>query len=223
MSAPDLASRIQACLARLDDDERAGVSDVVVVDDPAPCRFEGEDGLAMEVLAEGDEPVLVVRGEALGEAPGDDEIEEAVVIALDRWHEDLVAAEALPDEKALFETHAAFRRGEPTPSGWYRRGEPIAPGVWIVDLDLFVELLVSPATFEAMAGQELTLYLDEEAVAFDAPAQPDPEEVWTLSEVGLFEPDPGQGEPETEEEEAALTGRTGDLHIVPVLLRAAEA
>lgn len=222
MTNPDITTRVRAYFDQFTAEERGGVDELLLVQESAPCRFDGEDGLAAEVLHEDGPPVLLVRTEAFGDAPADEDIVRALVYALDRWHEDREAAREIPDDAALFAAHAAFRRGEPASPGWYRRGETIAPGVWLVDLDLFVELVVRGGTFAAMAGQELTLYLDDEPVAFEAPAQPEADEVWTLPESGLFEADPGQeeleAESDAEDDDVELTGRAGDLHVVPCVM-----
>ena len=101
----------------------------------------------------------------------------------------LAAAEAYPNEEALLEAQARFRDGDSLLPGWYRQGTPLGPGVWLIDLDLFVELVIEPNALATWPERELTLLIAEEPLTFDLPEGASSDEVWLLPEVGLSEDD----------------------------------
>jgi hypothetical protein len=113
-------------------------------------------------------------------------------------------------EDALFEAHACFRADAPVVEGFYRAGEPILPGVYGVDLDLFVELRVPVSTWADLRGRRLVLALDEDGIELEVPMDAEPEEIMTLPGAGLLEAD------ETLEEEDVMPS-AGDLHVIPIV------
>jgi hypothetical protein len=140
----------------------------------------------------------------------EEELRETIEHEVQHHLEDRAGIRDLLDEDALFEAHARFRAGMEVPPGWYRRGEPLAPGLWAVDLDLFLELDVRREEWERLRGTTVPLRVLDAEVRLDLPADADPEEVFTLEGEGLFEED---GESEGEE----APGWAGDLHVVPVV------
>ena len=209
MTHPPLAERLPLLFDRFTAAERAGIERIQCLAELPPRRFEHEAGLPAEVVpAEDGTPTLVVREGALGEAPSDEEILAALAFALDRHHEDLLAAEALPNEERLLEAQAQFREGAPLPAGWYRQGAPLGPGVWLVDLDLFVELVVEEKSLSSWPARELTLIITEDPMTFDLPDEASVDEFWQVPDVGLSEDDDEEG-PEDP------NARSGDLYIVP--------
>ena len=143
----------------------------------------------------------------------DAELRETIEHEIQHHIEDRAGVKALSDEDDLFEAHARFRAGLDVPEGWYRRGEPMAPGLWAVDLDLFLELAMRAKEFEALKGTTLALTVLEQALEVDLPADAKPDEVFTVEGEGLFVPDddPEDGEEPDEDE----TGSAGDLHLIP--------
>lgn len=141
------------------------------------------------------------------------ELRETIEHEIQHHIEDRAGVKALLQEDDLFEAHARFRAGLEVPSGWYRQGEALAPGVWAVDLDLFVELSLRRAEFERLKGKPLTLEVLDEPLEVEIPADAAPEEVFTVEGAGLFEPDDEPEEGEDPDPEAP--GHSGDLHLVP--------
>jgi hypothetical protein len=175
---------------------------------------------------QGDDPWRL-HPEALAAAAGRDEARDLEAIARSvlawiraRAEEDAEIAEELAQEDALFELHARFRAGEATPAGWHRRGAALAPGVWAVDLDVFVEVVLAAADWDAYVGRTLPLHIEGESHSVDLPGDVSCEECWTLPEAGLFEPDPGVTETDLEAfaEDEEIPGRFGDLHVVPIVV-----
>lgn len=158
--------------------------------------------------------------EAAAREAGFDELallERALAHAAQHVAEERRAREAIGDDEALFETHARFRRGLLVPGGWYRRGERLAPSVWVVDLDLFVEVLLPSSAWEALRGGPLVLSILDDELEIELAPDATVDEVWTLPDCGLFEPAPGVGEEDVEAlaDDEELPGRFGDLHVVP--------
>lgn len=127
--------------------------------------------------------------------------------------EDRAGLRALLEEDDLFEAHARFRAGLEVPPGWYRHGERHAPGLWSVDLDLFLELDLRRSEFAAQRGRPLVLDVLGQPVEVELPADAEPEEVFTVEGAGLFEPDEALEEGAEPDEDTP--GTAGDLHIVP--------
>lgn len=152
----------------------------------------------------------------------DAELRETIEHEIQHHIEDRAGVKALLSEDDLFEAHARFRAGLDVPAGWYRQGEALAPGVWGVDLDLFVELALRASEFEALKGRTLTLDVLGTPLEVEVPADADPEEIFTVEGAGLFQADedqpdgePPEDEPEEDEEDAEPPGLSGDLHLVP--------
>lgn len=149
------------------------------------------------------------------------ELQETLEHEVQHHIEDRAGVKALLDEDDLFEAHARFRAGLDVQDGWYRQGEAVAPGVWSVDLDLFVELSLRRAEFERLRGSRLRLTVLDEPLEVDLPPDASSDEVFTVEGAGLFEPSEGPGapgEPETPDEpdeDAEVPGQVGDLHLVP--------
>jgi hypothetical protein len=130
------------------------------------------------------------------------ELEETLAHEIQHHLEDRAGLPTLRDEDALFEAHARFRAGLDAPAGWYRFGDPIEPGLWAVDLDLFLELPLRRPEWEALRGTRLVLTLLDGTLEVDVPGDADPEEVWTFEEEGL---------------EDETGGPVGDLHVIPLV------
>lgn len=148
----------------------------------------------------------------------DAELRETIEHEIQHHVEDRAGVRALHDEDALFDAHARFRAGLDVPAGWYRQGEALEPGVWAVDLDLFVELDVPRAEFERLRGRTLVLDVLGEPLELELPADADPEEVFTVEGAGLLEEEDGEGgseDDDTEGGDAGAPGLCGDLHLVP--------
>ncbi len=144
-----------------------------------------------------------------------DELRETLEHEIQHHIEDRAGVKALADEDHLFESHARFKAGLEVAPGWYRRGEELAPRVWKVDLDLFVELPLRRRDFEARRGTTLTLQVLDEPLEVELPADADPEEIYTLPEAGWFES--AEELEEGEEPDEDTPGTAGDLHIVPLV------
>lgn len=222
MSPQDLGQRASRLLLQLGEDERAGVERVVVLDEPSPSLFPAFSGPPAEVRDDLPEPVIALSAQTLTGAD-EAEILAALVFALERYHEDLALREEIPNEQALFEQHAALRRGDATWPGWYRRGEQIAQGLWAVDLDLFAELVVPARQLAELGGQSVVIRLDDEEIDIELPDQPKGDDLWTLEGLGLIEEDPDAVLPDDEDEVEfnddgegpPLPGRSGDFYVVP--------
>ncbi|MDJ0975845.1 MAG: hypothetical protein QNJ98_15400 [Planctomycetota bacterium] len=131
----------------------------------------------------------------------EDEIEAHLEAAVD----DREAAEPAEGDEALFQSHAAFRRGEDLPHGWYRGGEAAGPARWIVDLDVFAEVWLSAYTWARLVGTRLSLTLGEDVLEIELPADADPAEALVLEGAGLYESEPFEDEP---------LPPCGDLHLL---------
>ena len=143
------------------------------------------------------------------------ELRETIEHEIQHHIEDRAGVKALADEDDLFESHARFKAGLEVAPGWYRRGEQLAPRVWSVDLDVFVELPLRQREFKARRGTTLTLQVLGEPLEVELPADADPEEIYTVPDAGLFEPD--QELEEGEEPDEDTPGSAGDLHLVPLV------
>jgi hypothetical protein len=128
----------------------------------------------------------------------EEELKETIEHEVQHHLEDRAGIKDLVDEDDLFEAHAQFRAGMEVPPGWYRRGEPLAPGLWAVDLDLFLELSLRRKEWEALRGTRVALQVMGE----------------TLEGDGLFEED---AEGEEAPADDGPTGWAGDLHVVPLV------
>lgn len=145
----------------------------------------------------------------------DAELVETLEHEVQHHIEDRAGVKALADADDLFEQHARFKAGLDTQPGWYRQGEPVGPRTWAVDLDLFVELPLRRAQFDALKGSAVTLQVLEGPLEIEVPADARPEEVFTVPEAGLFEPDEELAEGEEVDEDTP--GTAGDLHILPLV------
>ncbi|MFV1959089.1 MAG: metallopeptidase family protein [Planctomycetota bacterium] len=131
--------------------------------------------------------------------------------------EDRAGAPDLRREDALLEVHARFRAGQDVPAGWYRCGVAIEPGLWAVDLDLFLELELRRKEWEALPGHRLCLCILGERFEVDVPEDLDPDEIWTFEGEGLIEgedEEAGDGPEGEEGDEPPAAGLAGDLHVV---------
>jgi hypothetical protein len=150
------------------------------------------------------------------------ELKETIEHEVQHHIEDRAGANTLHDEDALFEAHARFRAGLEVPAGWYRQGEPIAPGLWAVDLDLFLEVNLRPADWAPIPGTRLVLNVLDEPFEIDVPKDAQPDEVWTFEGEGLVEGDEDEDEDEDdaddeETDDDASAGLAGALHVIPVV------
>jgi hypothetical protein len=141
------------------------------------------------------------------------ELRETIEHEIQHHIEDRAGVKALAHEDDLFEAHARFRAGLDVPEGWYRQGEQMAPGLWAVDLDLFLELDVRAKEFEALKGTTIALTVLDQPLEVDLPTDAEPDEVFTVEGEGLFVPDEEPEEGEEPEEDAE--GSAGDLHLIP--------
>jgi len=128
------------------------------------------------------------------------------------------------DDESLFASHARFRADQEVPEGWYHAGEAMGEDAWVVDLDLFVEVKLDAAAWEAVLGDVLQLAVGDTTLDLDVPADASLEECWALPGMGLFEPAAGVTDKELTEAEAddglADLGRYGDLFVLPIVLEA---
>jgi len=145
-----------------------------------------------------------------GSDPGfdvDAELRETIEHEIQHHIEDKAGVHGLEDDDDLFDAHARFRADLDVPAGWYRQGERLAPGVFAVDLDLFVELPLRKAEFVGLRGKRKELSILGESVDVELPEDADPEEVFTLEGGGLLE----------DEDDDSPDAPAGDLHIVPLV------
>jgi hypothetical protein len=139
----------------------------------------------------------------------------ALRVADERLDEDANAAGAMPLDKSLFEAHAGFLADQPVPVGWYRRGEGLGRGLWAVDQDVFLEVVLPLASWTGLRGKTVPLHVQGEEFEIDIPADASLEECWTLGGCGLFESEVGVPVEALEEDEE-VPGRFGDLHVIPI-------
>ena len=151
------------------------------------------------------------------------ELEETIAHEIQHHVEDRAGVKTLRDEDALFEAHACFRAGLEVPAGWYRSGDPIEPGLWAVDLDLFLELEMRRQDWARLPGTRLALTILDAPFEVDVPSDAEPEEVWTFEGEGLVDGGDEDTDEEGDEDEpdAALdaedVGLAGALHVVPIV------
>lgn len=143
----------------------------------------------------------------------DAELRETIEHEIQHHIEDRAGVRTLSDEDDLFDAHARFRAGLDVPEGWYRHGEALAPGLWAVDQDLFLELSLRRKEFEALRGTTLALTVLGQPLEVDLPADAAPDEAFTVEGEGLFVPDEEPEEGEEPDEDAP--GTSGDLHLLP--------
>jgi len=142
------------------------------------------------------------------------ELKETIEHEVQHHLEDRAGEKSLRDEDDLFEAHARFRAGLDVPPGWYRQGELVAPGLWAVDLDLFLELDLRRRDWERLPGKTLILDILEAPFEIDVPEDAEPNEIWTFEGEGLIEGDDEEEEEEDEDDPGAIAGA---LHVVPVV------
>jgi hypothetical protein len=148
------------------------------------------------------------------------ELVETIQHEVQHHLEDRAGMLDLRSEDALFEMHARFRAGLEVPSGWYRQGEPLGPGLWAVDLDLFLELELRKADWKRLPGSHLTLQIGDEPFEVDVPSDMDPEEIWSFEGEGLLQGEEDDEEvviPDEEADEDEPPPLAGDLHVVPIV------
>jgi hypothetical protein len=139
----------------------------------------------------------------------------ALRIADERMDEDANAEGAMPLDRSIFEAHADFLADQPVPIGWYRRGDGLGRGLWAVDLDVFLEVVLPEAAWTALRGMTVPLHVQGEEFEIDIPADASLEDCWTLPGCGLFESETGVTIESLDEEEE-VPGRFGDLHVIPI-------
>jgi hypothetical protein len=138
-------------------------------------------------------------------------LERALRHAADRLAGGAPAGTPQAREQRLFEEHARFRRGQELAAGWYRAGEPLSHDAFVVDLDLFVELVLPVEAWKRLRGRTVAVSVLGDDFEVEIPDEAGLDEVWTLPDCGLFEPLPGG--PQGDEEEP---GRFGDINLVPI-------
>jgi hypothetical protein len=143
------------------------------------------------------------------------ELRETIEHEVQHHIEDRAGAKDLRDEDDLFAAHARFLAGMDVPPGWYRFGVPVGDRLWSVDRDLFLELPLRRKEWEALRGKSLTLHVMDEPLDFEVPADAAPDEILTIQEAGLFEPDADSGDEGDDDED--VPGTYGDLHVVPLV------
>ncbi len=154
--------------------------------------------------------------------------------------EDRAGEQALADEDGLFEAHARFRAGLEVPAGWYRRGDELEPGLFAVDLDLFLELPLRRVEWDRLPGTRLALRLLGGELGIDVPDDASPDEIWTFEGEGLVDDEDDDDEDDEEGDEGDVaegsdeergadgpraadpdeeepSGPVGDLHVVPLV------
>jgi hypothetical protein len=143
----------------------------------------------------------------------EEELKETIEHEIQHHIEDRAGVKTLHEEDELFDAHARFRAGLDVPDGWYRLGEALAPGLWAVDLDLFLDLDLRAKEFQALKGTTLALTVLDQPLKVELPADASPDEVFSVEGEGLFQPDeePEEGEEPDDDE----PGSAGDLHIIP--------
>lgn len=143
----------------------------------------------------------------------DAELVETIEHEVRHHVEDRAGVRALIDEDDLFDAHARFLQGLEVPAGWYRRGERLAPDVYAVELDLFVELRLRRPEWERLKGTVFETTVLNEPLEAEIPADAEPGKALTFEGEGLAgeerEEEKGHGEEEDPE--------VGDLHLIPVV------
>jgi hypothetical protein len=132
----------------------------------------------------------------------DEELRETIEHEIQHHMEDRAGVRALIDEDDLFDAHARFSAGLDAPPGWYRRGDRLAPDVYGVELDVFVELRLRRSEWDALRGTTLVTKILGEEFQGDIPRDTAPGEVLTYEGEGL------EGDAEDE---------AGDLHLIPIV------
>ena len=140
------------------------------------------------------------------------ELEETLAHEIQHHIEDRAGIKTLRDDDDLFEAHARFRAGMEVPAGWYRLGELLEPGLWAVDLDLFLELDLRRKEWDRLVGTRLSMTVLGEPFEMDVPADAEPEEAFTFEGEGLVE-----GDEDEADGDAPPSGSTGALHVIPVV------
>ena len=163
---------------------------------------------ARSEVEDGAQPVLHLSAPALLEVAEDERI-----AALDTEVRDRLEAHAIieanddPDD-GVFEQHARFRAGQDLPRAWYRAGVPLAPGVWVVDLDVFLEVRLPQARWSELLGARIGLRVHDEVLEIELPEDLEGSEALTLEGAGLYDDDDGKDEDDPAPE-------AGDLHVMP--------
>ena len=171
-------------------------------DVPATADFSVED----------DGRVVVTVGAG---AASEGELRQAVAAAIEEGLTERDMRDMLGEAEALYETHARFRAGQPTPIGFHRAGRPMGPAAYAVDLDVFVEIRIPAAKFPSLQGRRLHLALDEDGLEIEIPDDFEPDELLTLPDAGLLEADEDLSEED-------VMPPAGDLHVAFVLYRSED-
>ncbi len=174
--------------------------------------------LLAETVGEGDERVLRCyygSFRALEEAETgfdvDAVLRERVETEINELEEERATVEDLRSEDDLLGAHARFRRGLEVPRLWYRRGDLVAPCLWAVDLDLFLELRLRWPEWESVRGRPLVLQLGKEPLPLEIPHDAAPDDVWTIEEAGLIDEIPD------DDDDDPPPPRFGNLHVLPLV------
>lgn len=150
------------------------------------------------------------------------ELEETIHHEIQHHIEDRAGVRTLIDEDDLADALHRFQAGLENPSGWWRRGNRLEPGVWAVGDDLFVELRLRHEDLEARRGQVVVLHVLGEPFEAEIPPDAAPGEILTYEGEGLVgeeegdgahpgaRPDAKRADAEDDEDGPAA----GDLHLV---------
>jgi hypothetical protein len=123
----------------------------------------------------------------------DAELRETIEHEVQHHLEDRAGVRTLIDEDDLFDAHQRFLTGLETPKGWWRRGERLERDVYAVEDDLFVELRLRRADFEARRGKPVELTVLGEAFEAEIPKDAEPGEILTFEGDGLLVDDEHDG------------------------------
>jgi hypothetical protein len=181
--------------------------DVVTLGECEPSRLQSmagdEPARSIVHLYYGSFADLAARGD---DFDPEEELRETIEHEIQHHMEDRAGVRALIDEDDLFDANARFLAGLDAPPGWYRRGERLAPDVYGVELDLFVELRLRRKEWERLRGTTLVTTILGEPFEGDVPSDALPGEVLTYEGEGL-----------SEEGEDGKGGAIGDLHLIPIV------
>jgi hypothetical protein len=115
----------------------------------------------------------------------DAELRETIEHEIQHHIEDRAGVRTLIDEDDLFDAHQRFLAGLDAPKGWWRHGERLEPNVYAVEGDLFVELRLRRAEFDARRGKPVALTVLDEPFEAEIPADCEPGEILTFEGDGL--------------------------------------
>jgi len=141
----------------------------------------------------------------------DNVLQERIEVELNELEEERSTLDDLRSEDDLFAAHALFRRGVEVPRLWYRGGDLLAPCLWAVDLDLFLEVRLRWPEWEAVRGKPLVLEIGKDPLPLEIPDDAAPDEAWTIEEAGLIDELPD------EDDDDPRPPRFGNLHVLPLV------